>query len=254
LPLTLRQATCDERDVILDLIEDTVRWLRSRGIDQWSKPWPDEERRDKRISQDLSEGKTWLALDGTAVAGTITVDPADNDIWPTEKRGEKAVYVRRVIVGRRYAGLGLGARLLDWASDIGARVHEARWIRIDVWTTNRRLHAYYRTQGFRFSGLRDLDDDPDYPSRALFERSTDRRRRDYLALLKPSGPPSTAPLPVTVEVTIELRRPRRLRERTGVVVHDRHDPDIRSGHQRTGVMRVEPAVEEDQVPGLRAEH
>ena len=189
LPLTLRQATSDERDVILDLIDDTVRWLQSKGIDQWSRPWPDEERRNKRISRDLSEGKTWLALDDTTVAGTITLDPADNDIWPADKRREKAVYVRRVMVGRRYAGLGLGARLLDWAGDVGARVHEARWTRIDVWTTNRRLHAYYRRQGFRFFGLRDLGDDPDYPSRALFERSTDRRRHDYRTLLKPSAPP-----------------------------------------------------------------
>jgi GNAT superfamily N-acetyltransferase len=227
LPLTLRQATADERDVILELLEETVRWLRGKGIDQWSKPWPDEERRNKRISQDLSEGKTWLALDDATVAGTITVDPADNDIWPAEKRREKAVYVRRVIVGRRYAGLGLGARLLDWAGDVGERVHEARWIRIDVWTTNRRLHAYYRKQGFRFSGLRDLDDDPDYPSRALFERGTGRRRHDYHAVLRPSvAPRSTGPLPVAVEVTIELQRPRRLRERAGVVVHDGHDPDV----------------------------
>jgi ribosomal protein S18 acetylase RimI-like enzyme len=190
LPLTLRQATSDERDVILDLIEDTVCWLRSKGIDQWSKPWPDEERRNKRIAQDLSEGKTWLALDDTTVAGTITIDPANNDIWPAEKRREKAVYVRRVIVGRRYAGLELGARLLDWAGDVAVRAHQASWIRIDVWTTNRRLHAYYRRQGFRFSGFRDLDDEPGYPSRALFERSTDHRLRDYRALLKPAMPPA----------------------------------------------------------------
>ena len=185
LPLTLRQAAPDELDVILELVNDSIRWLQGMGIDQWAEPWPDEVGRNERIAQDLSEGKTWLVLDGTAVAGTITIDPTDNGVWPADKRGEKAVYVRKVIVRRHYAGLGLGARLLDWAADVAARAHEARWIRIDVWTTNRRLHSYYRKQGFRF---RDLAEDPDYPSRALFERSTDRRRHDYQALLRPMAP------------------------------------------------------------------
>lgn len=185
LPLTLRQATSDELGFILELLDDSIHWLQDMGIDQWATPWPDEERRNERITRDLSEGKTWFALDGTAVAGTITIDPDGNDIWPVEKRSEKAVYVRRVIVRRHYAGLGLGARLLDWAADVAARAHEARWIRIDVWTTNRRLHAYYQMQGFRYH---DLVDDPDYPSRALFERSTDKRRYEYRALLMPAAP------------------------------------------------------------------
>jgi len=185
LPLTLRKATSDELGFILELLNDSIRWLQGMGIDQWATPWQDEERRNERIARDLSEGKTWFALDGMAVAGTITIDPNHNDIWPAEKRSEKAVYVRRVIVGRHYAGLGLGARMLDWAADVAARAHEARWIRIDVWTTNRRLHAYYRRQGFRYH---DLVDDPDYPSRALFERSTDKSCHEYHALLRPAAP------------------------------------------------------------------
>jgi GNAT superfamily N-acetyltransferase len=184
LPLALCQATPDERNVMLELLNDSIRWLQGMGIDQWARPWPDEERRNERIVQDLAEGKTWLVLDGAAVAGTITIDPADNGIWPADSRAEKAVYVRKVIVGRHYAGLGLGARLFDWAADV-ARAHGAHWIRVDVWTTNRRLHAYYRELGFRF---RNLADNPDYPSRALFERSTEWRPYDYQTLLRPTTP------------------------------------------------------------------
>jgi GNAT superfamily N-acetyltransferase len=185
LPLTVRQAVPDELDLILDLLNDSIRWLQGLGLDQWAKPWPDEAGRNARIAQDLAEGKTWLVLDNTEVAGTITLDPTDNGIWPAYKCQEKAVYVRKVIIRRHYAGLGLGARLFDWAADVAAHVHEARWIRIDVWTTNRRLHAYYRKLGFRYH---DLADDPDYPSRALFERSTDKRCCEYQALLRPTLP------------------------------------------------------------------
>lgn len=188
--MALLRATPEERDVILELHGDAVRWLRGKDTDQWAKPWPDEERRNERIEQDLLEGKTWLVWDDTAAAGTITIDPADNEVWPAEKRSENAIYVRRVIVRRRYAGIGLGARLLDWAADVGVRKHEARLIRIDVWTTNTELHDYYRKQGFTLSEFRDPDDLPDYPSRALFQRSTDRRRPDYQELFRPSSPPA----------------------------------------------------------------
>ena len=150
MPLTLRQATPDERDVILELLNDSIRWLQDMGIDQWAKPWPDEERRNKRIARDLSEGKTWLAAGRYGRRRDDHHRSRRQRHLAAEKRSEKAVYVRRVIVRRRYAGLGLGARLLDWAADVAARAHEARWIRIDVWTTNRRLHAYYRRQGFRY--------------------------------------------------------------------------------------------------------
>ncbi len=195
LPLTLRPATPSEYGAILRLIDDAVSWLPGKGTDQWAQPWPDQQRRDARILDDLVDGKTWLAVDGTAVAATITVDFADSGVWPTDKRRERAVYVRRVIVDRRYAGLEVGARLLDWASHLAVRVHRARWIRVDVWTTNDGLHEYYRTQGFEGAGLRDLADEPGYPSRALFQRSTALWRPDYRPVLRPFPPPGPWPRP-----------------------------------------------------------
>ena len=188
LPLALRQAAPDELGVILDLLSESVRWLQDKDTDQWATPWPDETGRNQRIARDLADGKTWLVLNDREVAGTITLDPADDGVWPAYTHQEKAVYVRKVIVRRSYAGLG--ALLFDWAADVAARVHGARWIRIDVWTTNRRLHAYYQRLGFQF---RDLAEDPDYPSRALFERSTSRLRRDYQAVFRPIEPLASYP-------------------------------------------------------------
>ena len=49
-------------------------------------------------------------------------------------------------------------------------------IRVDVWTDNWDLHAYYRRQGFTLCEFRDPRALPGYPSRALFERRTSPRR------------------------------------------------------------------------------
>lgn len=189
LPLTLRRATADDLQVVLALIEEAAQWLPAKGTDQWSKPWPDEQKRNARVLDDLEAKKTWLAVDGTTIAATITVDPVDTGIWPAEQRREPAVYLRRLIVDRRYSGLQIGARLLDWAGHFAASKHRAAWIRIDVWTTNYDLHDYYRDQGFTDAGLRDLEDEPEYPSRALFQRNTAQGRPDYRYVIKPERLP-----------------------------------------------------------------
>lgn len=184
-PLDLRVARAGGYQDIIGLIDSTAQWLSSKGTDQWVNPWPDEQGRNARVLDDLLKDKTWLAMDGTKVAATITIDPVDNGVWPPQKREQPALYVRRVIVDRDYGGREVGARLFDWAADVAAAEHDAQWIRVDVWTTNFDLHDYYRAQEFEDAGLRDLNDEPDYPSRVLFERSTARWRPDYLGVIRP---------------------------------------------------------------------
>jgi GNAT superfamily N-acetyltransferase len=171
------------------LVREAAEWLRtSKDTDQWANPWPDRAGQKERMLNDLLTGKTWLVWDGTTVAATITVDteePLDlneRPIWPAHKRREPALYVRRVIVSRSYAGLELGAALLDWAADVARRDHKAALIRIDVWTTNVDLHAYYEGQRFTRCEGRDPQELANYPSQALFEREVDSPGLDHTKL------------------------------------------------------------------------
>lgn len=171
-PLRLRRATERDHDVIVGLIDKTAAWLRTKNTDQWAQPWPSEEDRSIRIRRDLRLGKTWVASAGGALIATITADSEDSPVWPKETRHEPAVYVCRLVVSRTHAGEGLGSAFLDWAGLRGRQRYGARWIRVDVWTTNHALHAYYRRQGFEFWGL--SEEVPDYPSAALFQKPTER--------------------------------------------------------------------------------
>jgi ribosomal protein S18 acetylase RimI-like enzyme len=54
-----------------------------------------------------------------------------------------------------------------WAGDRAA-ADGAKWLRLDAWTTNEALHAYYQRQGFQH--VRTIVR-PDYPSGALFQRA-----------------------------------------------------------------------------------
>ncbi|MFE7793432.1 GNAT family N-acetyltransferase [Streptomyces sp. NPDC057460] len=57
------------------------------------------------------------------------------------------LHLYRLIVARRAAGRLLGARLVDWASNLAA-LEGREWVRIDTWRSNSGLHSYYERLGF----------------------------------------------------------------------------------------------------------
>ena len=169
LSLVLRRAGTHDYGAVKSLLEAAARWLRTKPTDQWEKPWPNEAGRNLRAWAAIQADRTWIAWDGTLAAATITVSPNHHAIWPEKNRNDPAVYVRRLVVSRRHSGLGLGAQLLDWAGLRAAREYGARWVRVDVWTTDTQLHDCYRRQGFEFCGF---CEQADYPSAALFQKRT----------------------------------------------------------------------------------
>jgi GNAT superfamily N-acetyltransferase len=168
--LTLRRATANHQETVIGLIEDAASWLRTRGTDQWARPWPTRHARDSRILADLQARRTWIGWDNGVPAATITVDTRPNLAWPDDFRKEPAVYIHRLVVSRPYASFGLGGELLDWAARKAWRDHGALWMRLNAWTTNLELHDYYQKRGFEFCG-RSSDDG--YPSAIMFQRSTE---------------------------------------------------------------------------------
>ncbi|QHC33925.1 GNAT family N-acetyltransferase [Streptomyces sp. HF10] len=133
---------------LLRFRKDAASWLQPQGIDQWSQPFP-----ASNIAASIEAGEVFLfkedqALDAVAtVTLDRTIDPELLDLWTPEEQAERALYVHKLVVDRQHAGRDLGGRILDWAGDLAARQGE-RWLRLDAWTTNTRLHRYYLDHGF----------------------------------------------------------------------------------------------------------
>lgn len=172
----LCRATPDNMDSIVRLIEDRAHWLRTQQTDQWAQPWPSRAERDKRILEHIHAEKTWIMKHASMIVATITADPEADPHWPEPERLNPAVYIHRLVVSLPFAGVELGAQLLDWAGRLATGEYGARWLRVNAWTTNDRLHAYYSRQGFEHFGQAvDNGHDPGYPSAALFQRPANLR-------------------------------------------------------------------------------
>jgi GNAT superfamily N-acetyltransferase len=161
-------------EAIIGLIDEAAAWLKTKDTDQWAAPWPNRPARDARVLRDLKLGRTWLAKGGHhAPVATITCSPSGNRrLWTAEEQLESAVYVARLIVSRKCEGQGIGEALVNWAGERARRDWCAKWIRIDVWTTNEALHNYYEKRGFQRYTTRVFDEGEYYPSAALFQKPT----------------------------------------------------------------------------------
>ncbi|MGQ4618056.1 GNAT family N-acetyltransferase [Nocardia sp. R7R-8] len=172
MTIALRQATLGDLGMICRLRVQRTAWLTARGSDQWTvagRGLPIEIFA-RAVGRSLDAGETWIAEVAGEPAGTITVnDRADAGLWSPWELDDAAI-VHFMIVDLRFAGLRVGHHLLAHAGML-ARERGRAWVRLDAWTTNTDLHAYYRSAGFRLvriAGPLALG-----PSRALFERRAD---------------------------------------------------------------------------------
>jgi ribosomal protein S18 acetylase RimI-like enzyme len=160
---------------VVAILREVSDWLAARGI-AWMVSFPGP------VAEKVNDGQVWLAApvstSGTSEAiATLTVD-ADADVELWGEPGREAGYVHRLAVARNFAGVGIGAALLEFASDQVARWGMA-WLRLDCNKDNEELQNYYRRNGFSYLRTIDL---PHRISGALFEKPA--RRNSGIELIE----------------------------------------------------------------------
>ncbi len=170
--MIIEQAGIDDLPVILAMRKEASDWLATQGVDQWATAWPTPEAQSERILSSIRAGETWMVRDDDeTTAATVALDTfSDPRLWTPDEQADPSMYLHRLIVRRKYSGLGTD--VIEWACDRSGQLGN-RWVRIDVWTDNTGLHRYYERNGFRHVRTLDLID---YPSGALFQRPANEPR------------------------------------------------------------------------------
>jgi GNAT superfamily N-acetyltransferase len=213
--LRVRPAAIDDLPAIVRLIDEAAEWLRGMDTDQWAEPWPSRKKRDARIRRGLRKGRTWIVEEpaGTdpVIVATISCRPEPNrGLWNREEQAQRALYVSRLVINRAYEGQQIGSELLDWAGKWARVQYDAEFIRLDVWTTNRKLHEYYLKRGFGLVRKCNVD----YPSAVILQRPTadldtveTPRLSEEPQLLIPTTPTFQERLQFTLAATLGDLRP-----------------------------------------------
>lgn len=162
--LTLRKASPNDVDLAVAILREATDWLAGQGL-LWLRKFPGA------TPQRIANGTAWLAyLDSSAEPiATVALEPtADPEFWTPQE--SNALFVHGLAVRRSAGGLGVGSRLLEFASDQAAR-RAVPWVRLDCNKTNKPLQEYYLRQGFTYLRTMDL---PHRNSGALFQKPADR--------------------------------------------------------------------------------
>lgn len=164
---TIRRATQDDLDAIVDLRLHAEQWLHQRGISQWTVT----QRGMDSIHARMTAASMYAIDHEDTLIGSVTLDGPDTDFWTPQEAEEPALYLYKLMIHSDHRGLGLGDAVLDW-SCAKAETQGLSWLRIDVWKTNTKLHEYYLNRGFEYVRTAHANG---RNSGALFQRPTNLR-------------------------------------------------------------------------------
>lgn len=138
--------TLDEshRKLVHQVRDDAGEWLATKGTDQY-RGGLDMAKVHANIDHDFDAYPFvgWM-VDGEVVAMMALIEP-EADFWTADELAEPQTYISRFFVVEH--GKGYGSALLTAIVNL-AREEGKRWVRLNCWSTNTKLHSYYVQHGF----------------------------------------------------------------------------------------------------------
>jgi ribosomal protein S18 acetylase RimI-like enzyme len=151
----IRAGSEDDTDWLLSLFDEAVQWMVARGQSgQWgSEPFSRSPRRIAGVGGLIDSGGLRVAeCDGEPVAALV-VGIAPLHVPPPDR---PELYLNLLISSRRHAGNGIGSMLVRHAV-AEARAREVQQLRVDCWAGAPTLVRWYRDQGFKPTGIFEVD-------------------------------------------------------------------------------------------------
>lgn len=143
--IVIRSASLSEAPIILNLWQNSDKWLNSKGIYQWR---PEFFNVDQVIEFLTNGSDVYIAELNSEVVGTYIITWTDPFIWK-ELDNLQSGYIHRFAVNRDYKGMGIGNILLEKAEQ-QIKSRGKTFVRLDCMTDNSRLNVYYQDYGFNY--------------------------------------------------------------------------------------------------------
>ncbi|WCF07683.1 GNAT family N-acetyltransferase [Paenibacillus thiaminolyticus] len=142
--LVIQRAASEHVALLQELYVEAARWRAARGI----MLWDEHAFTNEYIERFMQEREVFIALAGGDGIGCFAIQWSDPAIW-RELDNEESGYLHRLVVTRKYSGMRIGYRLLEWAENY-VKNQGKRFFRLDCMTENEGLNQYYAEAGFAF--------------------------------------------------------------------------------------------------------
>ena len=130
--------------------EEAARWVDALGVVMWDEG----ELAPGRVEREIAAGQFFIAeVDGDP-AGIMRFQLEDRLFWPDLTTDDSA-FIHRLVVRRRYKGLGVSLALMEWAVS-RARTIGKRYLRLDTDASRPKLRELYERFGFEFHSFRQV--------------------------------------------------------------------------------------------------
>lgn len=161
--LIVKLARPEDAETLVELLNQARQYKLERDDDAWtSVPFTIEE-----LQQRIEKGNTYAAWRDNELVGTLVLLWEDKMTWGNQP--PIAVYLHQLAINDDHRGLGLGAKLLDWADHQAAK-NGRELLRIDIPPENKGLRDYYRKIGFKWVKNREVHAPHATYIAALYER------------------------------------------------------------------------------------
>jgi GNAT superfamily N-acetyltransferase len=146
--ITVRQATASDAAVVQAMLEEAAQWVDALGVVMWDEG----ELAPDRVDADIAAGQFFIAdVDGEA-AGAVIFQLEDQLFWPDLEQNDSA-FLHRLVVRRRYRGLGVSTALMQWARSRASELGK-QYLRLDCDADRPKLRRLYEEFGFQFHSFR----------------------------------------------------------------------------------------------------
>jgi GNAT superfamily N-acetyltransferase len=148
--ITIRQAHATDAGIVHDMLEEAATWVDALGVVMWEEG----ELARGRVVNEVAGGLFFIADVDNDPAGVVRFQLEDRLFWPDLTQDDSA-FIHRLVVRRRYKGLGVSTALMDWAVS-RARTMGKRYLRLDTDASRPKLRQLYEGFGFEFHSFRQV--------------------------------------------------------------------------------------------------
>jgi GNAT superfamily N-acetyltransferase len=150
MAIHVRWARAGDAPAVEEMLLEAARWVDALGVVMWEQG----ELAHEQIAGEVAAGMFAIAEVDGEPAGAVRFQFEDRLFWP-DLDGSDSAFVHRLVVRRRFKGLGVSTTLLRWAVE-QAVASGRKYLRLDCDANRTKLRRLYEDAGFRFHSYRQV--------------------------------------------------------------------------------------------------